>query len=95
MARRLVADPARPTSRSNRDRWEGCCRGTYPAEVLSTRDREDLITELHALGWTDVEIAEHCMLSTYTTARIRDRLGITPNQGRRWSPYGADPHDQT
>ncbi len=81
MTRRLAVDPARPEQRSKYDRWAACCQGRFPAEVLSTRDREDLIVDLHTLGWSDVEIAEHCMLSTYTTARIRDRLGLTPNQG--------------
>lgn len=82
MRRRLTAPPAPPEVRSRYERWRKCCHGEVPAEALSARDREDLIADLHALGWSDVEIAEHCMSSTYTTARIRDRLGLTPNRGR-------------
>lgn len=83
MRRRLTAPPDPPESRSRYERWRKCCHGEVPAEALSARDREDLIAELHALRWSDVEIAEHTKLSTYTAARIRDRLGLTPNEGRR------------
>lgn len=81
MRRRLTAPPSRPGNRADYRTWQQCCAGELPAEKLSTRDREDLITELYELGWPDSEIAEHTRLSTYTTARIRDRLGLTPNQG--------------
>ena len=50
-----------------------------PAEALSTRDREDLVAELHGLGWTDHQIAEHIHASTYTTIRILERLELAPN----------------
>lgn len=56
-----------------------CWAGAEPAEALDTVDREQLITELWAAGWTDVEIASHTRLSTYTTGRIRDRVGLEPN----------------
>jgi len=79
MRRRLTAPPARPERRSDVGRWRACCAGELPAEALSTRDREDLLAELHGLGWTDREIAEHTRLSTYTTARLLDRLGLAPN----------------
>jgi len=47
-----------------------------PAEALPPADRERLVGELWAAGWTDVEIATHTHMSTYTTARIRARLGL-------------------
>lgn len=54
-------------------------RGLEPAESLTTEDRERLVAELHGLGWSDVQIAELTWMSTYTTARIRARLGLTAN----------------
>lgn len=79
MRRRLTAPPAPPDQRSRFDRWRSCCAGTMPAEALSTRDREDLVAELHGLGWTDHQIAEHIHASTYTTIRILERLELAPN----------------
>ncbi len=80
MRRRLTAPPPRPDQRTDYRKWVQCCAGELPAEALSTRDREYLLTELHELGWTDVDIAAHTRMSTYTTARIRDQLGLAPNQ---------------
>ncbi|WP_027944245.1 hypothetical protein [Amycolatopsis taiwanensis] len=76
----LTASPAPSGLRSPRWRWEAACAGELPAEALSTRDREDLVWHLHELGWTDVQIAEHTRMSTYTAARIRDCLGLAPHQ---------------
>lgn len=53
-----------------------CKRGDTPADVLPTGDRELLLAELAGLGWSVVRIADHTMLSTYTTARILERLGL-------------------
>ncbi len=53
--------------------------GHEPAEALTTLDRRRLVAVLHAAGWTDGEIAEHTRMTTYTTARIRGDLGLTPN----------------
>lgn len=53
--------------------------GREPAEALTTSDRARLVAELVNRGWTDRRIAEHTRQSTYTTARIRDRLGLTAN----------------
>jgi hypothetical protein len=53
--------------------------GKQPVEALTTEDRARLITELATRGWTDVRIAEHTRQTTYTTARIRDRLGLAAN----------------
>lgn len=75
----LTAAPAPSGSRSPRWRWEAACVGEMPAEALSTRDREDLVWQLHELGWSDVEIATHTHMTTFTTARIRARLGLAPH----------------
>lgn len=76
------SDPPKPHPKQLQ-RWRrlraACWRGELPAEVLDTADREELIYELWLRGWTDVEIAAHTMLSTYTTARIRERLGLVPH----------------
>ena len=61
--------------------WTACCEGREPAEALDVRDREDLVAALVAQCWTDVEIATHTRMSTYTTGRIRDRIGLRPNPG--------------
>lgn len=53
--------------------------GKQPAEALTTGDRARLITELATRGWPDVRIAEHTRMTTYTTARIRGRLGLAAN----------------
>jgi len=57
--------------------------GLEPAEALATRDRENLIAELHGRRWTDVEIGEYTRTTLYTVARIRDRLGLSANRPRR------------
>lgn len=67
-------------SRSEHQLWVKCWEGKEPAESLSTRDREDLVWHLHEQGLTDVEIGEHTRMTLYTTAYIRDRLGLKPNQ---------------
>lgn len=56
--------------------------GILVAEELTTKARERLFTELHSLGWTDLEMAVHTRTTPYTTARIRDRLGLTANRRR-------------
>lgn len=61
--------------------WKQCLAGDEPAEILPARDREDLVYVLvHELGWTDREVAAHTRMTDYTTARIRERLGLKPNQ---------------
>lgn len=57
--------------------------GEIPAEALSTREREALVRKLHGLGWTDVEIATHTRMTTYTTGRIRSRLGLAAHPTKR------------
>lgn len=54
--------------------------GREPAEALPTHVRHRLVAQLHGAGWTDVEIAAHTRMTTYTTARIRAGLGLLPNR---------------
>lgn len=56
--------------------------GLLIAEELPTKARERLFAELHFLGWTDLQMAEHTRTTPYTTARIRDRLGLVANRPR-------------
>lgn len=83
MTRRAVPDGIRrPMSgaRSGRLLWQACCTGREPAESLDPRDREDLVAALVQRGWTDVQIAVLTRMTTYTTARIRERLGLPANR---------------
>lgn len=61
----------------NEDLYRRCRAGEAPAEVLPPKDRERLVAALWECGWTDVEIADHTRMSTYTTARIRERLELS------------------
>lgn len=56
-----------------------CRQGLEPAEALPRFARDQLVHELWCQGWTDVEIATWTRMSTYTTARIRERLGLAAN----------------
>lgn len=60
--------------------WRLALLGDWPAEALSTVDRAQLVRILHGRGWTDVEIAAHTLMTTYTTGRIRARLGLAPHK---------------
>jgi DNA-binding NarL/FixJ family response regulator len=83
VTRRYVpADVRRPmaAARSGAALWIACIAGREPAEALDARDREDLVAELVGRGWSDVEIAVLARMSTYTTARIRSRLGLAANR---------------
>jgi DNA-binding NarL/FixJ family response regulator len=53
-----------------------CIRGALIADEVSTGARELVVAWLHAEGLTDVQIAQRCCMSTYTTSRIRARLGL-------------------
>jgi hypothetical protein len=57
--------------------WAAVWRGELPAEVLPTKDKERLVAELWAAGWSDLEIACHTKWSTYTVTRLRERLGLS------------------
>lgn len=54
--------------------------GRVPAEALDQPWRDRLVTRLHRRGWTDMDIAAWTRTTTYTIARIRGRLGLTPNR---------------
>lgn len=60
--------------------YTACLEGRLPAEVLPTALRERLVRALHRRGWTDPEIATYTCMTTYTTARIRQRLALRPNR---------------
>jgi acetyl-CoA carboxylase carboxyltransferase component len=73
----------RRTQRDNPLQYQAALDGIEPAEALTEADRHRLVTQLHAAGWTDLEIAKHARMTLYTTARIRgDLLGLPANQGR-------------
>jgi DNA-binding NarL/FixJ family response regulator len=59
--------------------WRLALDGQLPADALQTTDRQTLVLVLHQRGWSDVEIATHTRMSTYTTARIRERIKLAPN----------------
>lgn len=61
-------------------RYQAARNGQTPAEDLCTEDRHRLVTELHAWGWTDIQIAGHTRMTLYTTARIRAGLGLLPHR---------------
>lgn len=59
--------------------YRACVAGQAPAEALPADLRARLVAELVHHGWTDVQIAAHTRMTTYTTARIRDSIGLEPN----------------
>jgi hypothetical protein len=67
----------------DRHLYAGCLSGQLPAEALSTADRDRLVRLLHRRGWTDTQIAVHTSMTTYTTVRIRSRLGLSPNDAQK------------
>lgn len=66
-----------------------CWNGTLPAEILTPGDRDQLIYELWEAGWTDAEVATHTRSTTYTAARIRDRLGLPAHPSLQGKETGA------
>lgn len=56
--------------------WRACLDGREPAESLPMAKRELLVWILLGRGWSVVAIAEHTLMSTYTTARICRRLEL-------------------
>lgn len=76
-ARSRVTTPINPLQ------YQAARIGLEPAEALEPGDRERLVAELHGLGWTDGQIAVLARMTTYTTARIRDGIGLRPNFGPR------------
>lgn len=63
--------------RGERDLYRKAAAGLIPAEALPTHLRWRLVADLHRAGLTDVEIAEHTAMTTYTTCRIREGMGLT------------------
>lgn len=60
--------------------------GREPAEILDQAERWALVRELHAAGWDDGRIAVHTRMSTYTTVRIRDGLGLVCHSDAQPAP---------
>lgn len=79
--RSLPATPTpTPPDRSTNPRLRRAAyRGEIPGEELPRRDREDLIYDLWALGWSDAQIAAHTLWTEHTVERIRGRLGLNAN----------------
>jgi hypothetical protein len=77
-----MPEPLPFAGRGSRDLYRRARDGRLPAEALPTHLRWRLVTELHLLGWTDVEIAEWTLQTTYTTARIRSGMGLAANRPR-------------
>lgn len=69
--------PNRPT---NPIQYRAALTGREPAEALCGADRDLLWRTLVGWGWTDRRIAEHTRTTTYTTVRIRERLGLSANR---------------
>lgn len=63
--------------------WRACLDGREPAESLSTEQRERLVVLLLARGWSVALIAEHTQMSTYTTARICERIQLRKLERKR------------
>ena len=78
----VPADLPAPRAYGEEQQIRMAMQGLLVAEELPTKARERLFTELHALGWTDLEMAEHTRTTPYTTVRIRERLGLRPNRPR-------------
>ncbi|ROP36266.1 hypothetical protein [Saccharothrix texasensis] len=62
--------------------------GREPAEALPTDQRAQLVDGLVRGGLTDTEIAERLHMTTYTAARIRERLQLHPNATHDWRTAG-------
>lgn len=60
-------------------RFTAALAGREPAEALCSADRLRLVGQLHRAGYTDVEVASRCRMSTYTAARLRTALRLPPN----------------
>lgn len=70
--------------RTNRMLYRAVLEGTEPAETLPTILRQRVVAELHHRGWTDVEVAGHTFMTTYTACRIREEMGLSPrSRGQR------------
>jgi hypothetical protein len=68
--------------RGEREQLRQAKAGLVPAEALPTHLRWRLVADLVRDGWTDVAIAEHTAMTTYTTCRIREGMQLPPNRPR-------------
>ncbi|WP_018686504.1 hypothetical protein [Actinokineospora enzanensis] len=66
--------PAR--SHADAEQARRCIGGELVAEELTSAARGLVVAWLHARKLTDTEIARRARMSTYTTSRIRERLGL-------------------
>lgn len=72
----------RQTKSMRARRLRAALAGELVGEALDPQDHQQLVCELHAAGFDDVELAEHTGWSTYTVGRIREQLGLAANGGR-------------
>lgn len=63
--------------------WRACLDGREPAESLSMEQRERLVALLLGRGWPLDVIAVHTFMTTYTTARICDRIRLRQLERQR------------
>lgn len=77
-----ATEPPSGRPRTRQQLYDACWRGEEPAESLDTEDRDLLVHELFTQNWTVIQIAYHCRMSTYTTGRIWERLGLAPHHQR-------------
>lgn len=83
LANRRESRRRRPGRPINPLQYRLAMRGDEPAEALVPADRELLVRTLVEWGWRDVRIAELTRMTTYTTCRIRERIGLAANQPAR------------
>ncbi|MBH0778777.1 hypothetical protein [Nocardia bovistercoris] len=63
--------------------YDAAERGELPAEALSPCDRRLLVRQFVADGMTDIAISQITRWTLYTTARIRESIGLEQNQPPR------------
>lgn len=68
--------------RGTTKRYRRAYAGMLTAEELPQHERDSLVRQLVADGYTDRDIAWHTRMTEYTTIRIRERLGLQANQPR-------------
>lgn len=78
----ISAPISMPAARALRSLYLQARHGQIPAEALPTNLRWRLVADLHAHGWTDVDIALQTFMTTYTAARIREAMQLPPNRPR-------------
>jgi hypothetical protein len=77
---RVVGPPRRHPTAAVTLLWVACWEGRQPAECLDRKQRGLLVALLVEAGMTDVEIARHTWMTLYTTVRIRQQVGLSPNR---------------